>query len=98
MNTLPGIILASFHLTEMLGGVEISAKLLDEEFESGRIQQEAHGVCVGFELLVRDGEHGGVSCESLFGVKAEVGNLGKQVFSCVYSVFRRGLNTVEISI
>jgi len=66
MNAVPGVILEPFLLTLMLSGLEISAKLLDEEFESGRIQQEAHGVCVGFELLVRDGEHGGVSFFILF--------------------------------
>lgn len=57
MDTVPGVVLASLLLKEMLGGLEICAKILDEEFESGRIQQEGHGVCVGFELLVRDGEH-----------------------------------------
>ena len=57
MNTVPGVFLEPFHLKNMLGALEISAKLLDEGFESGRIQQEGHGVCVGFELLVGDGEH-----------------------------------------
>ena len=55
---LPGIILESLLLKKMLRGLEIDAKLLDEGFESGRIQQVGHGIRVGFNFLRGYDEHG----------------------------------------
>jgi len=57
MGTVPGLILASFHLTKMLCGLEISAKILDEGFELGRIEQKSHGCLARFEFLVGYNDH-----------------------------------------
>lgn len=57
MNAVFWIILESFFLAEMLCAFEVSTKILDEGFESGRIQQKGHSVCVGFEFLVWDDDH-----------------------------------------
>lgn len=66
MNTLPVFILKSFFSKLMLGGLEICAEILDEGFESERIQQVAHGCLAGFEFLVGYDEHGGTSFFILF--------------------------------
>lgn len=78
----------------MLGAHEVSAKLLDEGFESGRIQKVLHGCLAGFELLVGDCEHGSVSCGSMFGVMGSKDErIAEEVFRRVYPVFKGRLNT-----
>jgi hypothetical protein len=54
----------------MLGGFEISAKILDEGFESGRIQQEGHGCFSRFELVVGYDDH--QRCSFFDFVRAEI--------------------------
>lgn len=72
MNTVPGVILESLLLKEMLGGLEVYAKFQDEGLESGRIQQKGHGRLSGFEFLVGDCEHGVSPFFILFHLKHRV--------------------------
>jgi hypothetical protein len=82
----------------MLRGFEISAKILDEGFESVRIQKVGHGCLTGFEFLEGYGGHGW--CLLWEFVRSERGeeteNLGKVVFRRVYGVFR-GQRSTELN-
>ena len=98
VDAVPGVVLESLLLKLPLSGFEISAKLLDEGFESCRIQQVLHGRLAGFEFLVGYGEHGGGLLWMFVRSEKESRESRQTVFRCVYLVFRRGLNTVEISI
>ena len=87
MDTVSWVILVPFLLEEMLSAPEVRAKLQDKGFESGRIEQVGHCCFSGLEFLVGYGDHGGVSCGSLFGVKGRKdGNLTIYVFESSYSV------------